>query len=275
MALTTQAVVLARGLGTRMQRDDGTSLSGAEDAAASSGAKGMMPVGDAGRPFLDYVLSALADAAITDVMLVVAPENDAMRHYYSRIVQPSRLTITFAEQVQPRGTADAVASVRGAVRDAPFLVLNSDNLYPAADVRSCAEIGRCGLVAYEAESLARASGFGTERVMRYALLDIAPDDTLRDIREKPAPNDPFAIAPERWVSMNLWSFTPAIFEACKRVQPSPRGELELQDAVLIAMRELGQRFTVIRRREGSVLDLSHRADVALVRERLKGVVPRL
>lgn len=277
MGITTQAAILARGLGTRMQRDDGTALSAAERAAASTGAKGMMPVGTTGRPFLDYVLSALADAGITNVVLVVAPDHDAMREYYSRIALPSRLAISFAVQADPRGTADAVSSARGALRDAPFLVLNSDNYYPVADLRAMAEIGACGLVAYEAEALARASDIAPERILRYALLDIASDDTLRAIREKPAPDDPLARAPERWVSMNLWSFTRVIFDACSRTQPSARGELELQDAVTIAMREMGVRFTVVRRRaarEGAVLDLSHRADVAAVRERLAGVVPR-
>ena len=269
-----QAVILARGLGTRMQRDDGTSLSEREKAAASNGAKGMMPVGSDGRLFLDYVLSSLADAGIVDVVLVIAPDNEAIRAHYSQSSKISRLSIRFAVQKEPRGTADAVASARGVVRDAPFLVLNSDNYYPVADLRALAALGANGLVAYDAATLARTSGIEAERIMRYALLDIAPDDTLNAIVEKPAPDHPLARASEHWVSMNLWSFTPAIFDACARVRPSPRGELEIQDAVTIAMRELGQRFTVIRQ-HGTVLDLSGRADVAIVRERLAGVVPRL
>ena len=44
----TQAVILARGLGTRMRRTSGSSAAGtrldaAQDAATSSGAKGMIP----------------------------------------------------------------------------------------------------------------------------------------------------------------------------------------------------------------------------------------
>ncbi len=109
--------------------------------------------------------------------------------------------------------------------------------------------------------------------MRYALLDIADDDTLLAIREKPAADDPLAQRSERWVSMNLWSFTPSIFDACERVWPSSRGELELHDAVSIGMRVLGTTFRVLRERAG-VLDLSHRADIGIVTQRLAGVVPR-
>jgi dTDP-glucose pyrophosphorylase len=267
---TTQAVILARGLGTRMRRSDGTSLGDVERAVADTGVKAMMPFE---RPFLDYVLSALADAGIRETVLVIGPEHTSVRTYYSRKTPGRRMEVRFAVQEKPRGTADAVFAARDAVRNAPFLVLNSDNHYPTESFTRLAEVAGDGLVAFEAETLARESGIERERILRYALVDIGPDDTLRSIREKPAANDPLAVASERWVSMNLWSFTPAIFDACERVIPSPRGELELQGAVTIAMRDLGVRFKVVRARAG-VLDLSHRADVAVVRERLAGVTPR-
>jgi glucose-1-phosphate thymidylyltransferase len=267
---TTQAVILARGLGTRMRRSDGTALDDVQRAAAEAGAKGMMPVG---RPFLEYVVSALADAGIGEVVIVVGPESGAAREHFTRAAPPVRTTIRFAVQDQPRGTADAVFAARDAVRNAPFLVLNADNYYPPAACRAAADIGGNGLVAFEADALVRDSGIDADRVLRFALLDIAADGTLRAIREKPAPDDPLAKRAERWVSMNLWSFTTDIFAACERVLPSARGELELQDAVTIAMRDLGQTFRVVRERSG-VLDLSHRADVGVVKERLAAVEPR-
>ena len=126
---TMQAVILARGLGTRMRRADpaagGTgaeALSALQAAAADVGAKGMMPIGgDAGRPFLEYVLSALADAGIKEVVLVVAPEHAAVREHFTQVAPPQRTTLRFAVQDEPRGTADAVFAARDAVRAAPFL----------------------------------------------------------------------------------------------------------------------------------------------------------
>jgi UDP-N-acetylglucosamine diphosphorylase / glucose-1-phosphate thymidylyltransferase / UDP-N-acetylgalactosamine diphosphorylase / glucosamine-1-phosphate N-acetyltransferase / galactosamine-1-phosphate N-acetyltransferase len=272
VAPATQAVILARGLGTRMRRDAGSSaqLSAAQQQAAASGAKGMMPLGS--RPFLDYVLSALADAGITDATLVIGPEHVAVREYYSSIAAPKRVAVHFAVQAEPKGTADAVHSARGVVRDAPFLTLNSDNYYPVAAYRELSAIGGAGLVAFEADALVRDGGIEAERVLKYALLDIDDDGFLREIREKPAADDPLARRAERWVSMNLWSFTPAIFEACARIHPSTRGELEIQDAVMLAIRELGERFRVLPMRAG-VLDLSSRADVAFVASRLEHVSP--
>jgi glucose-1-phosphate thymidylyltransferase len=271
---TTQAVILARGLGTRMRREAESvreTLTDEQRRAAERGAKGMMPLG--ARPFLDYVLSALADAGIRDVTLVVSPEADDMRDYFERTHVPERVRVRFAVQAEPRGTADAVQSVRGVVDDAPFLVLNSDNYYPIESYSALAALGGSGLVAFEAETLVRESRLEPERVLRYALLDIDDDGVLRGVREKPPADDPLAQRAERWVSMNLWSFTPVIFDACARVRSSPRGELEIQDAVTIAMRELGERFHVARMRAG-VLDLSSRADVAFVASQLAGIEPR-
>ena len=62
-----KAVLLARGLGSRMKQESDASLTAVQAAAAAAGAKGMMPIGP--RPFLDYVLSALADAGCTSVWM--------------------------------------------------------------------------------------------------------------------------------------------------------------------------------------------------------------
>ena len=273
-ARTTRAVILARGLGTRMRRDatsGSETLTDEQRRAAERGAKGMMPLG--ARPFLDYVLSALADAGIQSATLVVSPEANEMRAYFERTAPPQRPRIDFAVQEEPRGTADAVRAARAAVGDETFLVLNSDNYYPVQAYADLAAIGAPGLVAFEAETLVREGGLEPERVLRYALLDADHEGWLRTVREKPDMDDPLARRAERWVSMNLWSFGPRIFDACDRIAPSPRGELEIQDAVNLAIREMGERFRVLPMRAG-VLDLSSRADVGFVAARLAGIVPR-
>ena len=283
---TTQAVILARGLGTRMRRelvDNATeerpsaatpeatppALVAQQAAAAANGAKGMMPFA---RPFLDYSLSVLAEAGIREAVLVVGPEHDEMRRYFKRTAAGRRVALRFAVQQEPRGTADALAAAASAVDDAAFLVLNSDNLYPLAAVQALAALGSSGLVAFEARALASGC-IEPERVFKFALLDISPEEQLRTIVEKPAPDHPLAMRQEHWVSMNLWSFTPRIFNACTRIAPSSRGELELQDAVTFAMQEFGEPFHIIRSHE-PVLDLSSRADIAVVGAHLATLHPQ-
>lgn len=268
MTQTTQAVILARGLGTRMRAAVAANLSADQQRAADAGAKGMIPVG---RPFLDFVISALADGGITDAVLVIGPEQDFVREYFTRTSPPKRVRMSFAEQAEAKGTADAVLAAEGSVGPGPFLVLNADNLYPGSAVRDIAAIADNGLVCFDADSLVAKSNIDSDRVLRFALCDVDAEGWLVEIVEKPSRDHPLAGRAERLVSMNLWSFTPEFFEACRRTVPSARGELEIQAAVRIAMRDLGMRFRVARSREG-VLDLSNRGDIAAVTERLKGVV---
>src|SRR5918993_3344152 len=95
-----KAVLLARGLGSRMKQDaDAAALSPTQATAAAAGAKGMMPIGNGfTRPFLDFVLSALADAGCTDVCFVVAPDHAAIRDYYHGPGKPARVRISYAVQ---------------------------------------------------------------------------------------------------------------------------------------------------------------------------------
>jgi CTP:molybdopterin cytidylyltransferase MocA len=69
MTAVDKAVILAAGRGTRMQQaHDSAGLNAGQSAAARSGLKAMMPVS---RPFIDYVLSGLADAGYRRVCLVI------------------------------------------------------------------------------------------------------------------------------------------------------------------------------------------------------------
>ena len=273
-----KAVLLARGLGSRMKQDPSTSLGASavtltpdQAAAAAAGAKGMMPIGN-GRPFLDYVLSALADAGCTSACLVIAPDHTAVREYYEGAGRPSRLAIDYAVQPIADGTARAVQSAqRYAGRD-PFLALNSDNLYPADVLRTLAGLDGPGLPAFELESLVRDSGFPRDRVMGFAAIDVNDRGRLMRIFEKPGRDYFEATGSRALVSMNVWRFDERIFEACRDVPLSARGEYELPEAVGVAVSR-GVAFQTFRA-EGAVLDLSRRSDVALVNRRLAGVEPR-
>lgn len=267
----TTAVILARGLGTRMRAGDATALATAQRAAAVVGAKGLIPV--AGHPLLDHVLHELAEGGVREVVFVVAPGEQALRDRYLRVAPPTRLRVRFVEQAEPWGTADALLAAQSLIApESQFLMLNADNLYPAASIAALVQLDGPGLVAYEAAALAAQSNIEPARIMQFALLDITADGSLREIVEKPGPEHPLLSGAVNWVSMNLWRFDAGIFADCAAVTPSPRGELELVDAVRIALAR-GVRFQVVRQLLG-VLDLSRTDDVPAVEARLAGRVPR-
>ena len=264
------AVILARGLGRRMRLADGTaSLSTQQATAADTGVKGMISVG---RPFLDYVISALADAGVTDVVLVIGPEHDAIRQYFCEISPPTRVMVRFAVQAEPLGTADAVVAAANVVGDGAFLVLNADNFYPVAAYQALLKMRGAGVVAFDRDALVRDSNINAERVRSFAILDVAADGTLAAIVEKPGAALDLDAASARWVGMNLWMVTPALVDACRRVSLSSRGEFELPEAVALALTE-GVRFEVVKM-HASVLDLSQRSDIAAVAARLANVEAR-
>jgi dTDP-glucose pyrophosphorylase len=122
--------------------------------------------------------------------------------------------------------------------------------------------------------LVREGNIPAERIARYALLDVDPEGYLRRIVEKPDEATARALGADAPVSMNVWLLTPVLLEACRRVTPSPRGELELPNAVQLAIDELGVRVRAIPVR-AAVLDLSQRGDIPAVAERLRGTPVRL
>ena len=267
MPAVTKAVILARGLGTRMRQAAPDAAQTDEQArVAASGLKAMIPVG---RPFLDYVVSGLADAGLADICLVIGPEHTVVREHYRTRARPTRTRIHFALQDEPKGTADAVLAARDFAGDDYVLVLNSDNYYPPETWHALASRREAALGAFEREALVAQGNIERNRVLRYSVVDIDAHGFLSRIVEKPDAEALTSRGGEVFVGMNCWTFGPSIFEACRRVQVSARGELELPLAVQLAIDELGERIRVHRFRAG-VLDLSSRADIASVAERLAG-----
>jgi dTDP-glucose pyrophosphorylase len=283
---TTRAIVLARGLGTRMREaDPNVRLSEEQQRAADAGLKPMMRVN--GRPFLDYVLSALADAGIRQVALVVAPEHGIVRQYYSQVAPPTRIRLDYAVQPEPRGTADALLAAEAWTGGEMFLAMNADNLYPAGALLELAHLSEPGLPAFDRDDLVRSGNIPRDRVKSFAVIEVDQAGYLTGIVEKPATDlapdggsherqaAPVASAFSRkndlLISMNCWHFDSRIFGACRDVPRSVREEFELPEAVGLAIRR-GVRFKALRA-SGAVLDLSRRADAAEVERRLAGLVP--
>lgn len=258
--MTSRALVLARGLGTRMRADDGAALDRSQASAAAAGLKAMIPFG---RPFLDHVLHSLAEAGIRHVGLVLGPEHEAVREYY-RVLPTRRIEIGFVMQAQPLGTADAVGAAEAWAGADPFITVNADNLYPVRMLRQLAGGRTPALLGFGRDSL----GLPLERLGAFALIEPDARGCLAKIVEKPGTEAVAAAGPHALISMNAWRFDQRIFEACRGVAVSARGERELPQAVGLAA-SAGTCFEVFAA-QGPVLDLSRRADVAAVGRALEG-----
>lgn len=265
----TKAVILAAGMGKRMQAEDASAQLNPEQArVAQAGVKGMI---DVGRPFLDYAISALADAGITRVCLVIGPHHDIIRERYSNPNLTSRISIDFAVQKEPLGTANAVAAAREFVGTDPFVVVNSDNYYPPAALQNLTRVKGAATLGFDRTALVEHSNIPAERIAAFAILT-GTGTNLVDIVEKPTPEQ-LCKYPEARISMNAWAFPSQIFDVISQLSPSPRGEYELPDAVRTLIQQ-GVEVAVIACATG-VLDLSSRGDIQAVKTALQAVTVTL
>lgn len=249
--LPKKAVILARGLGTRMrERANGVDLTDAQQSVAEAGIKALIPI-VGGKTMLEMILENVARAGFGEVYLVIGPEHGAIREYCSA----RDIAVEFAVQHEPMGTADAVLAAEGSVGNELFLAINSDNLYPVEGLRRLREANRPAMLAFDRSALIGNSNIGAERIAKFATVEIDQSGDLRRIHEKPE-----SVDATFFVSMNAWLLPTEIFDACRAIEPSIRGEYELTAAVQYAIDELGIKFAALEMFE-SVIDLSTRADI--------------
>ena len=269
--MNDSAIILAAGVGSRMQRADGeTSLDAEQTAVADSGIKAMIHID---RPFLDYLLSNIADAGYTRVCLVISPHQQQVRDYYDNL-SSQRLQIEYAVQQEQLGTANALAAAEEFVGEDYALVLNGDNYYPVEALQQLLEAKSCALSGFDRNQLIEQSNISAERITAFAIIQQDSNGNLTNIVEKPAPEFVKQLSEPVLISMNCWRVGPSIFEACRKIDLSPRGEYELTDAVMYSIRNLDELYQVLRP-VGGVLDLSCRTDIQAVTEYLQGVEVRL
>ncbi|HEY8164785.1 MAG TPA: nucleotidyltransferase family protein [Gemmatimonadaceae bacterium] len=261
-----KAVILARGLGKRMRAEsESATLSADQASAADKGVKALIPIG---RPFLDYVLSALADSGFGEVCLVTGAEHTALREQYERVSVPVRVRVSFAIQEKPLGTADAVLAAEKFTGGDPFVVLNSDNYYPASALGALRTAPPPAIAGFAVSALLEGN-VPADRVTRFGALEVDDQGFLRRIVGDPE-KARASTGGELYASMNCWSFTREIFDACRSIGMSARGELELTQAVQRAIDLGSMRLGVVLRRD-IVLDMSTRGDIAAVAKLLSHV----
>jgi NDP-sugar pyrophosphorylase family protein len=188
------AIILAAGFGTRLRPHTETTP------------KPMLLV--QGRPILDWALGALPP--VVDRVLVVV--NYLAEQIESYLANQTRFTQWHSvRQTVPRGTGDALLSCRSFIRSDPFLVLNGDDLYGAADLE---KLARC------------PAGLLTQSVAhprQYGIAFLKPDGTLAELVEKPDLDGPLL------ANAGAYSFPGNVFDIPLTL--SKRGEYEITEYV--------------------------------------------
>ncbi len=199
-----QAVVLAAGLGTRL-------LPVTKDRS-----KAMVPV--LGRPLVELAIEPLVLPGLDEVILVVGPDDQEIRDYFSTTTT-LRIRARFMVQEERLGMAHALAVV-GPYLTGDFVLTACDSLIPQAHVNDLLNLHTDGSAVLSLMDVA------PELVGRSAAVEIQGDE-VRRIVEKPRPGE----APSDTVSLPHYILPRGVIDLLDELEPSPRGEIELQSAI--------------------------------------------
>ena len=205
-----KAVILAAGRGTRLM------------PLTESIPKALVPIN--GKPILEIILQQLKEVGITEVVIIIHHLKGEIMNYCDSF---SGMKTICVEQSEMKGTADAVLHAEPYIND-KFLCIAVDSLFETELLRK--------LINNDSEGVITCKE--VEDTKRYGILKVDGDRVL-EIVEKP--DNP----PSNLANFSVYVFPKEIFAACKKVEPSSRGELEINDAIK-GLINGGKKFTYVK-----------------------------
>ena len=272
-------LIMAAGASSRMKASEAKDIGTAATEQANNRTKGLIEIGEDGKPLLYYLLRNAQEAGYKTIYLITAADASFFHSTMRSLTNLDQLQFVFVTQhisqgrTKPLGTADAVFQ---ALEQFPvlqknrFSVCNSDNLYSVNAFRRLRSIEQgSGLIAYDSKSL----NFTKEKIAGFALLVFDSDFYLQNIVEKPAAADLNKAIDEHgsvYISMNAFTFDGNVLYSFLSDCPIhfDRDEKELPTALLHMIQEHPRSVKGIPMQE-HVPDLTTKKDLLLLAHYLK------
>ena len=250
-----KGIILAGGSGTRLY------------PITQGVSKQLMPVYD--KPMIYYPLSALMLAGIREIAIITTPEDQAQ---FQRLLGDGSqwgLAFEWIVQPSPDGLAQAYLLAGDFLAGAPSAMVLGDNIFfghglpdllKAADARPEA---------------ATVFGYHVADPERYGVVAFDAGGTVTQIIEKPA------VPPSNYAVTGLYFLPGDSAERAGRVEPSPRGELEITTLLetyladgLLTVELMGRGFAWLDTgTHGSLLDAGNFVRTLAVRQGLQTGCP--
>jgi UDP-N-acetylglucosamine diphosphorylase/glucosamine-1-phosphate N-acetyltransferase len=205
-----KAIILAAGKGTRLQ------------PLTLTRPKHLVPIG--GKPIIDHVITALRNAGINEIVFIVNYMAERLQHHLEDGTR-YEMKFEYVVQKQLKGTADATSFAE------PFVT--EDFLLTYGDWLTTSDAINAVLKMHEKEKpVATMAVVPVENPEHYGVVELE-NSFVKAIVEKPRRDE----APTNLANAGIYVLSTKIFEAIKRIEQSPRGELEMTDSLSFLLKE--------------------------------------
>lgn len=197
-----KALILSGGNGTRLR------------PITHSQQKQLIPV--ANKPILFYAIEDVIEAGAKSIGIILGPNKEQVIETIKSVEWDA--DIEFIYQGEPKGLAHAILIAQDFLNDQEFIMYLGDNVIKDGIVEHTKKF-----FSLNSDSLVLLTK--VEEPQRFGVAEFETDGRLKRLVEKPkVPPSDFALA-------GIYFFKPIIIDACKKIKPSWRDELEITDAI--------------------------------------------